>query len=66
MKILLNGESKQIPPQTNAQQLIDMMALSETKLAMEINRQILPRSKFTEYCFSDGDCVEIVQAIGGG
>jgi thiamine biosynthesis protein ThiS len=36
------------------------------KIAVEINREILPRSRFEDCHIKNGDVLEIVQAIGGG
>lgn len=64
--ITLNGESRQLEEKTSVSQLLDSLDLSGQRLAVEINREIVPRSEFTELFLSDGDTVEIVQAIGGG
>lgn len=66
MEILLNGEPREIDDDTTAQQLIEQLGLAERRLAVEVNREILPRSRFAEHRFQPGDRVEIVQAIGGG
>ncbi|WP_297527338.1 sulfur carrier protein ThiS [Thiohalobacter sp.] len=66
MEILLNGEPREIDDTTTAQQLIEQLGLAERRLAVEVNREILPRSRFAEHRFQPGDRVEIVQAIGGG
>jgi sulfur carrier protein len=42
------------------------MGLGGRRIAMEVNLEILPRSRYTEYTFADGDRVEIVHAVGGG
>jgi len=42
------------------------MGLSGRRLAMEVNREIVPRSEYAEHVLHDGDQVEIVHAIGGG
>ncbi|HET6724915.1 MAG TPA: sulfur carrier protein ThiS, partial [Gammaproteobacteria bacterium] len=36
------------------------------RIAMEVNGEILPRSRYSEHTFNAGDRVEIVHAIGGG
>ena len=64
--IILNGANTQIDSDINIEQLLDSMNLSEKRLAIEINQQIIPRSEFTSHCLSEQDKVEIVQAIGGG
>lgn len=66
MEIHLNGEAKQISEGLTAEALIEALGLQNKRLAMEVNEAILPRSRFDEYRFKDGDQVEIVHAIGGG
>jgi len=66
MKIQLNGESRDIPPNSTAQDLVDLLELAGKRLAMEVNREIVPRTSYTEHALHEGDTVEIVHAIGGG
>ena len=64
--IVLNGNEKQVENNISVSQLLAELGLSEKRLAVEINQQIIPRSSFTDHTFSEKDNVEIVQAIGGG
>jgi len=66
MQITLNGTIKEIPEGCTAQQLVDSLDLQGKRLAMEINREIAPRSSFDSHVLQAGDQVEIVHAIGGG
>ncbi len=66
MKIQLNGEPRELPEGCTAQQLVSDMGLSGRRLAMEVNREIVPRSEYAAHVLHDGDQVEIVHAIGGG
>lgn len=66
MKIQLNGESRDIPDNSTAQSLVDFLDLSGKRLAMELNREIIPRSAYADTLLHEGDQIEIVHAIGGG
>jgi len=66
MEITLNGASRTIPEQTSAGDLIQSLGLADKRLALEINREIVPRSSFGQHIIRPGDTVEIVHAIGGG
>jgi len=66
MNIYVNGEPRQVPEDFTAANLIAELALTEKRVAMEVNRDIVPRSGYARHSFQDGDRVEIVQAIGGG
>jgi sulfur carrier protein len=66
MQIIVNGEPHKVSAGLTAAQLVDLLELGGRRLAMEINREILPRSQFTAHALCEGDRIEIVQAIGGG
>ena len=66
MEIQLNGETREIPDNSTAQDLVALLELTGKRLAMEVNREIVPRSRFDSHYFSPGDEIEIVRAIGGG
>jgi len=66
MNIQLNGENRSIPDNSSAEDLISLLELSGKRLAMEVNREIVPRTTYADHHLQEGDQVEIVNAIGGG
>ena len=46
MKVTVNGEETQLDDGVTAQQLIDHLGLGGQHLAMEVNRDIVPRSTY--------------------
>jgi len=66
MNITLNGDNHDIPDNSNVAQLIEILGLTNKRLAMEINEEIVPRSTFSDHIIQSGDNIEIVGAIGGG
>ena len=66
MDITLNGQPHTLPAELTAAQLIERLGLTGRRLALEVNEQIVPRSRFDERRIEAGDRVEIVHAIGGG
>jgi sulfur carrier protein len=66
MHILVNGKTISIADDSKLTDLIKSLTLSGSKIAVELNREIVPRSKYEAAELQEGDCVEIVQAIGGG
>ncbi len=46
--------------------LLEHMQLAGKRVAVEVNREIVPRSLHADHQLSAGDRVEIVQAMGGG
>lgn len=66
MNIVLNGESRALNSGTLLAQLIHELGLEGKRLAVEINREIIPRSQYAHTELKNGDTIEIVHAIGGG
>ena len=65
-KISLNGVARDIEPTTSVAALLAENGYAERRIAVEINREIVPRSAHAQRLLCDGDRVEIVQALGGG
>ena len=66
MQIRLNGVPTDIPVALSAQELLGRLELAGKRVAVEVNGEILPRSRHAEIRFQADDQVEIVHAIGGG
>ncbi len=66
MQILLNGEEQRFSGPLTVSHLLDALGLSERRVAVEVNREIVPRSRHGEHELQDNDQVEVVLAIGGG
>ena len=63
--ITLNG-SEIILKSNSLKELVDSLNLQEARFAVEINREIVPKSQIDNYTLNDKDVVEIVIAVGGG
>ncbi len=66
MQIKLNGEQFHLPEITTIASLVEQLQLGESRYAVEVNREIIPRGEHSTYELNPDDHVEIVQAIGGG
>jgi len=66
MNIILNGETRDVPDACTAARLVEILELGERRIAMEINMEIVPRSRYASHPLHEHDRVEIVHAIGGG
>jgi len=66
MNIILNGETREIPEACTAAKLVELLELGDRRIAMEINMEIVPRSRYANQPLHEQDRVEIVHAIGGG
>ena len=66
MQIYVNGTSRTFPDTMGLTALLVDMGLVGKRIAVEINREIVPRAQHSTRVLRDGDRIEIVQAIGGG
>lgn len=65
MRLTINGEIISLDNIITVSDLIKHLGLYD-KIAIEINREIIPRSQFNTHPLRQGDTIEIVRAIGGG
>jgi thiazole synthase len=66
IQISVNGDARQINAATSLQQLIGDLDLSQQRIAVELNHDIVPHSDYPSHQLQAGDKIEIVRAIGGG
>ena len=66
IKILLNGESREVPEDLSIKELFKFLELSEKHCAVEINKEIIFKTNWDKRLLINKDKVEIVRAIGGG
>src|SRR5205085_4753276 len=63
----INGEARTLPgPQSVADLLQSLGIPDPRRIAVEVNRDLVPRTRHAERLLSDGDQVEIVTLVGGG
>ena len=66
MQIILNGESASLPDDCSVQGLLETFDLAGSRVAVELNLEILPASLHASQILLEGDRVEVIRAIGGG
>jgi sulfur carrier protein len=66
MKIQLNGEPREFDAPLSVHGLLQAAGYGERRVAVEVNREIVARSRHATHALREGDQVEIIQAIGGG
>jgi thiamine biosynthesis protein ThiS len=62
----INGEARQLEKPISAAALLLVLDLPREKVALERNREIVPRSLYDTVMIGEGDKLEIVHFIGGG
>lgn len=66
MQIIVNGETRPLPPGQTLLELLQALQLDGRRLAVELNGTILARSQHGQTRLADGDRLEIIHAVGGG
>ena len=66
MKLQINGAEKDFPDVRTLADLVEKLGMKQDRVAVELNREIVPRSAWNETMLSDGDRLEIVHFVGGG
>lgn len=66
MKLTVNGEERELPDGATVTALVGELGLGGARVAVEVNGELVPRSRHPEHVLADGDRVEVVTAIGGG
>jgi len=65
-KIQLNGNSYEINSETNLNELLNKLKIEKSKVAIEVNGEIIEKKKYLNLILKKDDKVEIVHFIGGG
>lgn len=66
IRIQINGEQRTVNGETSLRALLESFALSEKRVAIELNGKVVSRNSWPEIMVSDGDRLEVVHFVGGG
>ena len=67
MRIQINGEPREFPQSSlSLKELLDTLSLPPQRIAVELNKTIVPRSHWEKTIVGEGDQIEIVHFVGGG
>jgi sulfur carrier protein len=66
VQIRVNGDAREIPDGTTVATLLQLLGLERRRVAVAVNRDVVPRSRFAARLIGAGDRVEILEAVGGG
>jgi thiazole synthase len=66
LRLTVNGEPRKADPGTTVAALLATMGIDPARVAVERNRDVVPRATWTDAGLADGDHIEIVAFIGGG
>lgn len=68
MKLHINGEEKLFdsPAPFTLAALVETLGMKADRVAVELNRDIVPRDRWAETRLNEGDRLEVVHFVGGG
>ena len=66
MTVIVNGETRQIPENTNLARLLEILELASPRVAVELNQSVVRRAEWGNIVLRENDRIEIVHFVGGG
>ena len=66
MRVLLNGEAREVPDGTTVLALLEGAGVDRRRCAVEVNLDVVPRARHADRVLAAGDRVEVVTMVGGG
>ena len=66
LSITVNGEPRRVEVGSSVADLVESLGIPLTKVAVERNLEIVPRSTLADVTLAQGDTLEIVHFVGGG
>lgn len=66
MYIVLNGKKFSIKEKDTITMLLKKIDVKSSKVAIEVNKVVIPKEKYRYFKFKNKDKVEVVTFIGGG
>ena len=66
IRVVVNGEEREVPAGLSLLDLIQLLKLEPSRVAVELNREIVRREAWTTTVVAGGARLEIVQFVGGG
>jgi len=66
LDLQVNGEPRSVPPGCTVAQLVRHLGLDQRRIAVAVNRDVVPRGAYGNHPLAGGDRIEILEAVGGG
>ena len=64
--VVINGQARMVNPGTTIAALIGDLGLAGKPVAVERNREVVPRAQHATTILAPGDRLEVVTFVGGG
>lgn len=66
INIVVNGEPRRVAAGTTVTGLLSELGLADRRVAVERNREVVPRADHARTALAAGDTIELVTFVGGG
>ena len=66
MKVVINGETKEIAENFNLIELLKHFSLPDERIAVELNKEVVRKKDWENIKINDADKIEIIHFVGGG
>jgi len=64
--LYVNGDLQRLTAPCTVWDLLEALEMSGRRVAVAVNRNVVVRSRYKEAELTDGDRIEILEAVGGG
>ncbi len=66
LEVTVNGAPMRLPEGASIADLLERLGVSTPRVAVERNREIVPKAQYPEMRLEAGDSLEVVELVGGG
>ena len=66
VSLVVNGDAVEFDGEISVSALLERLEVKTGAIAVEVNREIISKSGYSEHVLRDGDQIEIVTFVGGG
>lgn len=64
--VRVNGEELRLPEGASVASVLERLAIATPRVAVERNREIVPKASYATTSLASGDVLEVVEFVGGG
>jgi len=64
--VMVNDETRVLPDGATVADLVTALGLGARRIAVEVNRAVVPRAAYESTTLREGDAIEVIHFVGGG
>ncbi len=66
VRVRVNGREMRLPVGASVAALLEKLSVANPRVAVERNREIVPKAEYAATLLGEGDELEVVEFVGGG